>query len=368
MKIAIVTPFCWPVNEFYEGYAGKMVKILKNAGQDVTVICSDVYPDGKRIKVKEETKEGIKIKRYKNYLNLFYFAKVFFPDVRGYDVIHCCGGYRHPHVFYAFITKGKAKFLLSPFFPAYKRASIKGIFVNILMNFIDLTIGNPLIRNSYCLAETSLEAKWLKNLGTKNIAIIPAPLEDICFKKIKSSFREKYKLKGNVILWLGRHHQVKNLGELIRAAQYVDATFVFGGKESDVTKQWKSLAEKLNVENKIVWLNKDLDTKERLEAYVACNLFVLPSIKEGLGAVMIEAMAQKKPVIATSTGGLPAIVPDNFCLYNLGDVQTLASKINIILKDKRLASKIGKSGYEKAKQYRFSKVSKDYLSLLKNLK
>jgi glycosyltransferase involved in cell wall biosynthesis len=107
---------------------------------------------------------------------------------------------------------------------------------------------------------------------------------------------------------------------------------------------------KENKLDKIVQLRgfeKDIDS-----IYSDAYLFLLPSYRESFGISIIEAMANRIPVISTNIGGIPEIVtPDCGILVSPGDIKTLALSIKKLLNDEILALKMGKNGYEKVKKY-----------------
>ena len=73
---------------------------------------------------------------------------------------------------------------------------------------------------------------------------------------------------------------------------------------------------------------------------------VLPSHFEGMGRVLLEAMAMEKPVVASRVGGIPDLVQHgtNGFLVAPGDVEELADALMKTLNDKGLAEKMGKAG------------------------
>jgi len=66
--------------------------------------------------------------------------------------------------------------------------------------------------------------------------------------------------------------------------------------------------------------------------FLACRCFVLPSREEGMGRVLLEAMASAKPVIGANVGGIPALIEDgkNGYLFESEDVDELAKKLDLI--------------------------------------
>jgi glycosyltransferase involved in cell wall biosynthesis len=79
-----------------------------------------------------------------------------------------------------------------------------------------------------------------------------------------------------------------------------------------------------------------------------CTFFVLPSRSEAMGRVLIEAMACGKAVIGSNVGGIPDVIKDgeNGLLFNSGDVDDLAKKMDTLLSNRGLMDAMGKRGAE----------------------
>ncbi|MBN1104219.1 MAG: glycosyltransferase family 4 protein [Deltaproteobacteria bacterium] len=82
------------------------------------------------------------------------------------------------------------------------------------------------------------------------------------------------------------------------------------------------------------------------EIIAVFDVAVLPSLFEGMGRVLLEAMAMEKPVVASRTGGIPDLVEHgvNGFLVNPGDVSDLRAALSKILKDRNLALRMGREG------------------------
>lgn len=114
----------------------------------------------------------------------------------------------------------------------------------------------------------------------------------------------------------------------------------------------EELCRNLGVEKNVIFLG----FRREVEALVAdFDVFVLPSVREGLGLSLLEAMAQGKPVVATEAGGIPEIVKNqnNGLLVAPGNEEALAESIIEILSSKERASFLG----SQAKKTVFEKFS-----------
>lgn len=80
------------------------------------------------------------------------------------------------------------------------------------------------------------------------------------------------------------------------------------------------------------------------------DLFVCPSLYEGFGIAIVEAMAAERPVVASAVGGVPEIVVDGETglLVPVGDASALADAIHRLLRDPELARRMGARGRDRA--------------------
>lgn len=112
----------------------------------------------------------------------------------------------------------------------------------------------------------------------------------------------------------------------------------------------KALAENLGLSGKIIFTDYRPDIRDLMHAL---DLFVLPSLIEGLPVVILEAMAEKKPVISTSAAGNPEVVIDGETgtLISPEDPDKLADAILYHLNNPEMSEKMGEKGYDRARQF-----------------
>ena len=101
----------------------------------------------------------------------------------------------------------------------------------------------------------------------------------------------------------------------------------------------------------------------------ASNVIIQKSLREGFGLVITEALWKGKPVVAANVGGIPLQVDNRRTGYLIGDVSECAERVIHLLKDSKIANKMGNSGKEYVrKNFLITRLLKDYLNLFNHLK
>ena len=121
------------------------------------------------------------------------------------------------------------------------------------------------------------------------------------------------------------------------------------------------LSKALGIDNVVQFLG-NVDNVPEL--FSICDVFVLPSLTEGLPVSLLEAEAAGLPVIASRIGGIPDIFNDNGYLIDVNDENALIESILSLTNDDIRAEK-GKNSKEIAKQYSADKVARKYEELYK---
>jgi glycosyltransferase involved in cell wall biosynthesis len=197
------------------------------------------------------------------------------------------------------------------------------------------------------------------NCNPKKVEVIPegVDLKKLECKRRESQLLERYDIeKGQkVVLSVGRLVQRKGFEYLIRAMPYLHSIFpsikllIVGSGPRE--RYLKSLKRKMRLEDMVV-LTGEIPEKELIALYSRADVFVLPSTvdskgdTEGLGVVLLEAMAFRKPVVATKVGGIPEVVINRKTglLVEHKDSMSLAKAIQEVLTNKRLSASLKKNG------------------------
>jgi len=161
-----------------------------------------------------------------------------------------------------------------------------------------------------------------------------------------TTLKKLYNLKDkHVILYVGRIEPRKGINLLLEAFSILSRKtkrkcrlFMVG--KGNKNRLWR-MAQKLKIKNKITLIDEvSFDTLRKI--YCLPQVFVMPSLLEGFGLTLLEAMAAGKPVVALKVGGIPEIVKDgiNGKLVD-GDPVELASALKFFIENPRMARKIG---------------------------
>lgn len=154
---------------------------------------------------------------------------------------------------------------------------------------------------------------------------------------------------GLVIGAVSRLDPVKGVSVLVEALAQVDEVYLAVIGDGPERAPLASLAGSLGVANRIRWTGHRRDVSHCLPAF---DLFVQPSLHEGLPNAVLEAMAAGLPVVATAVGGTPEVVVDGVTgiLVPPRDPDALAEAIACLLRDPDLRCKMGQMGQERVAQ------------------
>ncbi len=202
-------------------------------------------------------------------------------------------------------------------------------------------------------------------LPPERIRVIPMPVTPETFKPTPLK-DEKVKL----ILCVSRFTPQKGLDVFLKACKMLQEKGVnFRAKivgEGPLKDFLALQIKELNLQEHLFLLDTIPQHKLNL-LYAESSLVVLPSVEEGFGLVLVEAQLCKRPVVGTRSGGIPDIIQDgeSGILFPPGDHLGLASAMERILTDHRLAFRLAEGGYKSAmEKFAPEAVLQKYLEVL----
>jgi glycosyltransferase involved in cell wall biosynthesis len=185
------------------------------------------------------------------------------------------------------------------------------------------------------------------------------------FKPIQnSSILDKYCITNErVVLCVARIVVDKGIQNLVRAMPLIlkevpNAKLMIVG-DGSYMPTIRRLVKKYDLEEHVVFIGF-AKFKELPYYFSACDVFVNPTIRQnGYDLTILEAMACGKPVVVSNIGSVPTVIEHNFggILVPPGDINTLSKKIVEVLKDKKLASRLGNAARKKVvKRFSLNKM------------
>jgi len=197
--------------------------------------------------------------------------------------------------------------------------------------------------------------------GLKELALESCPKQEISvvyngvdIKEFKPGKKNNKKL---TLISSGRLIQRKGYQFLIPALKGLDVELKLIG-DGNLTQELKDLVKKEEVDVLFLGKKKHQDIVKYLQK---ADVFVLPSLNEGMSNSILEAMACGLPVIATNTGGSEELIKGNGFILKKADSESLKKAINKFIDNTKLITSMGKISRNLAKKMSWGNVARKYL-------
>ena len=217
----------------------------------------------------------------------------------------------------------------------------------------------------------------IKNAGVSpaKVRVLPLALEDERRRRLAEP-NLTYPDSGLRILTvtrLDRREVYKGVDHVLRAlprvlSHHPAATLTVVG-EGDDRSRLEALARTLGLVEQVKFVGA-IAEEELARLYQSCDVFALPSGKEGFGLVFAEAMAAGKPVVAARAGGAPETVRHGVTglTVTFGDVDAISAALVRLLGDGRLRERMGQEGKKVAStEFTFNRFARDARALLEEV-
>jgi glycosyltransferase involved in cell wall biosynthesis len=181
---------------------------------------------------------------------------------------------------------------------------------------------------------------------------------------------KKFSIAGKYVLFVGTLQPRKNIVRLTEAFSKLeekDLNLVVVGKKGWQYEEILDAPKKYNVEKKVLFLDSVSDS-DLFSLYKNAQCFVLPSLYEGFGLPILEAMQYGCPVITSNVSSLPEAGGDAALYFDPLNIEDMAQKIKMVLTDTNLREEMIKKGYNQIKKFSWEKTAKETLEVLESLK
>jgi len=176
--------------------------------------------------------------------------------------------------------------------------------------------------------------------------------------------RRKYALPESYLLYLGINKPHKNLGRLVEALSLVPRplSLIIAGAWDPRYLEPRQRAEALGLENAVRFLGP-VPEADLPALYSGATLFVFPSLYEGFGLPVLEAMACGRPVVCSNTSSLPEIVDEAALTFDPLDVTEMAAKIEKALGNESLREEMKEKSLQQAAKFSWERTARETLEI-----
>jgi len=379
MRICHINMFYLPTFGGVEQVMHELAKRQVKQGHEVHVYCCDSDKE-KRIKIKNETIEGVHLHRlpywFRLSLSTFIWPSLLWKLKEDFDIVHTHVSGHAYILFIGILSKSKKfKHIHTTHCPwtgtEFRPGILKPfIFLNdLFFNKLSFKMVDKII--AITPWEVNILNKYIKNKD--KISVIPNGTDKILYKLIKNNkFKKKNKIKQKkLVLFFGRLNPTKGPEILAKAAINItkkrkDIAFVWVGPDEGKAEEVKKLIKSYK---NMKYLGPIRGKEKIAEMYQAADLYALPSYREGLPLTLFEAMASGLPIVSCPVNGIPYEMkdPENGLFANYGDVKKLEENILKILDDKKLAKQMSENNFKKSLNYSWDNISNKYVGEYKKL-
>lgn len=205
-------------------------------------------------------------------------------------------------------------------------------------------------------------------IPAEKIEVVYPGIKDIR-KSSMNKIPSKYGIEGNFLLYIGTLQPRKNVARLIEALSLLkekDLKLVIIGKKGWKYEEILEAPKKFNVENRVTFL--DFVPDEDLPAFYSNAIcYILPSLYEGFGLPVLEAMQHACPVLTSNISSLPEAGGDAALYFDPYKVEDIASKIEKVLRDEKLRDEMRKKGLIHIKNFSWEKSAKKVINILEGV-
>lgn len=201
--------------------------------------------------------------------------------------------------------------------------------------------------------------------------VYPSAVEEASIDLPKAYLKEKWGLDTPYLLYLGTIEPRKNINRLIQAYAKVSRELeqppklvLAGGKGWNADDTYRLAAETLPDQIRFTGY---LNDEEKKLLYRHASLFAFPSLYEGFGIPVLEAMRYGLPVVCSNTSSLPEVAGDSARLVEPTDVNDIAAGILELLCDPARAGQLSQRGKVEAERFSWDRSAEKLMQIYRKL-
>lgn len=343
-------------------YVKNIIAKLKNKEIKFEVFCP-IEIDG--VKVNKTTEKLKTTYKKKGGLVRFLWTQFVLPfKVNKNDIVY------HPFQYLSILSRSKQIITIHDFIPLYypEVAKHQYYYYKIIMPI--------LLKRAYkivCISEnTKNDVIKFFNVEESKLVKIYNGYDEGLFntKYIKENIIQKYNITEKYFIAVGAGYSHKNLETALKAFKRVinenKCEFVIVGKDSEYINKLKQLCKDLRIEEKVKFVgyvpDNDLPT-----LYNKAVAFVYPTLYEGFGLPILEAMACETVVLSANNSSLPEVYGKSVISFDAKDEDSIANAMELLLKDESVAKNLINASKEQIKKFNWDITANEVVKLFKEI-
>ena len=333
--------------------------------------------------IKKFTRPNVKIKfypysDYKKYLPLAYNEILGMATLvkEKLDIVHATSALSRIPVSY----RGKtimtvhdlAVYKVPEVFPKFKKAKIKTT-INLMMEHTDKIIA---VSNSI-----KKDIQEIFKYPEEKMKVIHSGFDRRLFeesKVLREKVLEKYgiAMDKKYILFLGTIDPIKNISRLLEAykmfkencnknGEKCEHKLVVSGKSGWLSSEYKQIAKDLGIAKDIIFTGYIVGD-DLVPLFKNADFFVMPSLYEGFGMTVLEALATGTPAILSNVSSVPEIAGNAAYFINPLNIKEIAEAMGKFASDENLKNEYRIKGLKQVEKFNWERCAKETLEVYKN--
>ncbi len=250
---------------------------------------------------------------------------------------------------------------LNPLLHTVKKAVYKKIFSHAVKKSFQIIVPSEFIKNQ-------LISEW--DVAENKISVTYEGVEETIVNLVKNvkdeDFKElavKFEIRKPYLFYVGNAQPHKNLSNLINVFvrlkdKYPDLALVLSGPDHYF---WQKL--KTTTLAKHVIFTRFISDQDLVTLYKNAEMFVMPSLEEGFGIPILEAMACDCPVVSSNTASLPEVGGSAAIYFDPQNENDMAGKITKVIDNEKLRKELISRGRKRYKVFSWQKMAEQTLEI-----
>ena len=334
-------------------------------------VIQELYKLNKNIRILSPVEiKGLKVEKITNYVKPSYkkkgglarllWTQLVLPfKVKKNDLLY------HPFQYISLLCRAKQVITIHDFIPLHypEVAQHQNKYYRFLMPF--------LLKKAYkivCISEnTKKDLLNFYKVDESKVSVIYNGYDSELFNtnNVNKIVLKKYKINYNYIIIVGASYYHKNIEIALKAIKDIEeeCKLIIVGKDSDYILKLKNLVNELSIEEKINFIGYVPD-EDLPSLYYYSKAFVYPTLYEGFGLPILEAMACGTVVITSNNSSLPEVYGEAALVFKNNDIEDLKEKIVLALTNEKLRQELINKSFENIKRFSWEKTAKQVYELI----